>query len=657
MTDGALTRCTRPCSNPGVRGIAARWRLHSVGMILSLLSRPQPTGPEAPVQENLVSGDTVHRAERRSELPVPPAVSALVLSAAGLLLVATAYWVGPFGASWKPILYFAGQLTIFLPSAYWLLISSTPTRSDRLWLVVVLFGALTVAKLLYSPLEFKYGDELQHWRTASDVLASGHLFHGNFALPVSPRYPGLESVTAAVASLSGLSVFAAGVLVIAAARLLMALATFLLFERAARSSVVAGAASLFYVANAHFQFFDAMFVYEAFALPCAALVIVVVARPWSGGRATYLAWAAVSTVCVFVVIVSHHVTAWLFAAFLLLWAPIAALRPKRDPRPAAMALLTLAGIALWLKYVAPLTPGYATRPLLKTLSEFGHPSYAGATSAGGGAKPLFDQFFTAAALVAITLGVALGSTLAWRKYRGASLALALAASSLAYYGVVAFRFMPPDGAEISGRLMPFVFVAVAFVLAVALGWPKLPRLLKGMYAPGVLVIGAIIFLGGLASSWPPWWERLPGPYQAAAFERSIDPQSVQAAKWAGVWLRHTPAGTYAAADMTNAGLLTTYGDLNISYDVAPLFYAPTWGPAQRTFMVAHHIRYIVVDRRLSRYRPVGAVSYFRGAQSDRLPTPIPVGSLTKFDRVPGALRIYDSGDIVIYDMKGALNAP
>ncbi len=33
--------------------------------------------------------------------------------------------------------------------------------------------------------------------------------------------------------------------------------------------------------------------------------------------------------------------------------------------------------------------------------------------------------------------------------------------------------------------------------------------------------------------------------------------------------------------------------------------------------------------------------------------PLPLADLTKFDHVPGVARIYDSGNIVIYDLKGS----
>ena len=37
--------------------------------------------------------------------------------------------------------------------------------------------------------------------------------------------------------------------------------------------------------------------------------------------------------------------------------------------------------------------------------------------------------------------------------------------------------------------------------------------------------------------------------------------------------------------------------------------------------------------------------------------PIPLADLTKFNHVPGVSRVYDNGDIVIYDLQGAKVAP
>ncbi len=58
-----------------------------------------------------------------------------------------------------------------------------------------------------NPLYFASFDEFLHWRTADDILRTGHLFSENSMLPVGPYYPGLEIVTNALSTTSGLSTF------------------------------------------------------------------------------------------------------------------------------------------------------------------------------------------------------------------------------------------------------------------------------------------------------------------------------------------------------------------------------------------------------------------------------------------------------------------
>ncbi len=58
--------------------------------------------------------------------------------------------------------------------------------------------ALYAAKLLRDPFGFTFGDELAHLHNLQEILATGGLFGSNSILPVTPRYPGLESAAAAV---------------------------------------------------------------------------------------------------------------------------------------------------------------------------------------------------------------------------------------------------------------------------------------------------------------------------------------------------------------------------------------------------------------------------------------------------------------------------
>ncbi len=116
----------------------------------------------------------------------------LAVIAAGVLLVALAYQRGWEQAAGGQILYWAGQLLIFLPATARMISRSHGVgRWERLGLLLGVTASLYAVKYLYSPLAFKFPDELQHWRSATDIVTSHHLFTANASLPISPRFPGL----------------------------------------------------------------------------------------------------------------------------------------------------------------------------------------------------------------------------------------------------------------------------------------------------------------------------------------------------------------------------------------------------------------------------------------------------------------------------------
>jgi len=53
---------------------------------------------------------------------------------------------------------------------------------------------------------FTYADELRLWRGTVDVSQTGKLSYVNYLLPISPHFPGLEEVTSALMSVTGLIV-------------------------------------------------------------------------------------------------------------------------------------------------------------------------------------------------------------------------------------------------------------------------------------------------------------------------------------------------------------------------------------------------------------------------------------------------------------------
>jgi hypothetical protein len=135
----------------------------------------------------------------------------------------------------------------------------------------------------------------------------------------------------------------------------------------------------------------------------------------------------------------------------------------------------------------------------------------------------------------------------------------------------------------------------------------------------------------------------------AADTRSIESQGIAAAEWTKLNLG---TDNRIAADRINRILGATYGQqrpvtvLNDKVDVSPIFYAPKVTPEEVKLIERLQLRYLVVDYRLTKSRPAFGV-YF---EVDKPKTPMPASSLAKFDGLSNVNRIFDSGDIAIYDV-------
>ena len=632
----------------------------------------------------------------------------LLVMAAGVLLVALAYRRGWEQSASGDALYWVGELLIFLP-ATGRMISRSPAvgRRERLGLVLGVTAALYAVKYLYSPLAFKFPDELQHWRSATDILTTHHLFTPNASLPISPQFPGLEELTTALSSLTGLSVVTAGLLVAGLARLLLMLGLFELFRRVAGPEArtgrrrqgsaaangrqgperVAGFAALLYATSMHFQSFDAMFIYQALAIPLAVVVLVLLARAPDGTPRANRARVGIALVLTAAAVVTHHVTGFALLAVLALWAVVQWAGARRTPdwprdrRPMLLAGACAAFLLLWDGLVATDTVGYLT-PMLDTFRDLFGAGAQPAAGAGATPVPLFDQLTSYGAVAVVALLLAPAAWHVWRAQRHRPAAVVLTLASLSYYLVLGVRLASSDGPELAGRAFTYVYLPVAYVLAAGAmaalarsgGRPAAPA--QGEWEPAGVAVGrarrtgawaaavlgrpavvvmltAVVFVGGITSGWPPFWERLPGPYKVSAFERSVEPEGIAAAQWT---LAHLGPGNRFAADFTNYTLLGTYGDQDVVRNVADVYYSPVFGPAQVTQLADAGVQYLLVDLRLSTQLPAGGSYFPDDPQQDRHTTPIPRRDLTKFNSVPGIDRIYDGGDIVIYDVQEVLDA-
>jgi hypothetical protein len=590
-----------------------------------------------------------------SSLPV----SAVALAAAvGVFIASAAYTVGRLGyaaSPWADRAYWLGQALVVAPVAVRLLGRRRITANEAATLIVILTLAEYLLKICYSPTGFTFADELLHWRSTVNVLATGKLSTVNYGLPISPHYPGLEEATTALISVTGLPVFEAGLIIAGIAHLVFICLLYLIYGVIGRSYRAAGVAVLIYYSTPDLTSFNSMYVYETLALAFLGLAVFAAWRAATnksiGERVNWFILASLSTMAT---VITHHVTSYALAATLALISLVSLL--ARSTRTAAtigaLAVIAISGVACWIIFVAPDTLTYF-RPTVQgflqgiNALESGTSSHAPSTSA----EPFGNQVLEGVSILLVTLLLPVGWLQVWRHHRRDPWFLAMAVGSLGWFADLAIRVGISDGQEIAGRSATFIYIPVSFIVARAL--IRLVNMVLSrrarMTVVAVVTAGILMLLfDGLANGWPPYWERLPGPHQVAGFERSVGPEEIATADWT---LSALGPGNRIAADSGIYPVLAGYGDQNPLQGTEYLYTSPTYTNLITKRARAQAVQYVLVDRRLSTSLPSSG-TYFPGSPPSNSNHPIPLADLEKFNDLPGVARIYDSGDIVIYDLQG-----
>ena len=609
--------------------------------------------------------------EGRPRLPDPhlawgwwPALT--VVMAAGIWLVALGMGAARNSAPGADLLYWAGLALIFVPAAV-RAVSSQASRRERLGLVLAVALALNLVKVLHSPLLFTFYDELLHWRTLADILEYQRLFGSNPLLPVSPDYPGLESLAAAVAQVLGWGGFPAGLATLAVAQAAFGVVLYLFFEqRDGSGGRLAALAALIYMTNPDFVYFDNQFAYESLALPLALVALWAELRRQGAGPGRAWTWRIVAVLAAGGVIVTHHITSYFLLAMLAAWTLVTLLGRRwglRGPSPAWLTAITLAGVLAWLLIVARMTINYLGGNFASTLNEIlnliaGESQMRQLFHGGGGdVAPLWERLSGYASVLLIMVVLPAGLWAIWRHRRRDVFSLTLGLASLAYPAGQLLRFTP-FGLQIAGRLPAFVFVPLAYVLAyglytyVLLPWSRPRRVL----ASGAWL--AVVFIGGVILGWPRW-ERMPGPYEVVADARSVDRESIAAARWLGQIL---PINQRVAADRVNGLLALALGSQHTVSDsfegvpVSDLFFTTSWNAAMEQIVRDGRIHYLISDRRLMDGPPLAGI-YFEPQERSYEELAEPVGGPLReaLDTLPDVNRVMDGGDIRVYDLGAFLD--
>jgi hypothetical protein len=599
-----------------------------------------------------------------------PAIA--VSAGVGLLVCSVAHALSRATVASSHVLYLAGLLLIALPIFY-RLISKEARSGERLALVCLLGLTLYAVKVLREPFLFTVADEFLHAYNADQIGIHHHLFSRNPTLPVSSYYPGLEGATSALMEMTGLSSFGAGIIIVGAARLTLCVGLFCLFARISGSPRIAGIGAAIYAANPNFLILGTQYSYQSLALPLLVVILWTLAERELVPPSWLRTWAVPAVLLIAAVVMTHHVTSYGLAIALLALsiAYIAVGRGWRAPNPVSFAALTIGLAVFWLIVVSSTALRYlgdifgtALEVALDTLTgqaAFRVPFESSSDSALS-ATPIAPRLIAVMSVLILLACLPAGLRQVLRRHRRSPLALVLCLMAVGYFGALGFRLAsvvrPSAAWEIGDRAGEFLFIGLAFVVAYAfaVGYERLesrrhaPQVTRGSLA----AVFAVMLTGGVISGWPPWDTQLSQPIRVKADGHVIESEPLALARWANEHLRQERfvAPIAAAYTLLAPGQIRTYGAAAGERDAVDTFlFDPTLSNRQLFYLRNRDIRMVVTDRRRA------ADDFTRGYFFPLRPLPprgkllTPRGPLRKFRHIPTAGRIFDSGNIVVYDLE------
>jgi hypothetical protein len=575
-----------------------------------------------------------------------------------LMFLAWAFVRARAGLGSSEFLLWVSLTALIFPSAFRLAMAQ-PVRRERIGLILLLGMSLYLVKVMHSPVAFTFPDELSHLRNVNELLRTFHLFQENPILPVTSFYPGLPTVTGTLASLSGLSTFSSGILVLGIARLILFLSLFLLYEHVSGSARVAGLATLLYMANPNFLYWTAEYAYEPLALPFLVLVLLAVAkREMADDRRHYIAWTVVALSGLFTVIITHHMSSYILTGLLTVLVVFYAVRSRgKQWGPWDIAIIAVVATTSWLIWIASFTIEYlapvlggAVQSIFHLVAEEEKSRVLFTSGSTGRSAPLWEQAVAIGSVVLIAMGLPFGVYEIWEKYRTKIFALLLALIALVYLPMQMLRFSKA-GWETANRSSEFLFIGIGFVLALGIVNLGLSRWSDWRGQTILAGLAVVLFLGGFIAGWPPR-ARLPHAYMVSAGDHQVQPQAVSVAEW---MLANLGPNNRIAASKADAKLLGAYSQYpftDTASSIRTMFLSEDVGPAEIHTLSKRDIQYVLTDRKMISWdHMIGYYFYNEKSLSYLAPR-----AFKKFDRLEGVTRMLDAGDIVVYDVERYLSA-
>lgn len=567
--------------------------------------------------------------------------------------------------------FWAGIFAFLVPAA-WKLLSRHTRDLDR-YLIVVALGLYSyLPKFLAYPGRPAFFDEYAHWTQVERMFHDGLLFMRNNQVVVIGDYPAMHTTATSLRHLTGLSTYHVSVVMLLALHVVALIGVMAIGTRIGGSRHVGGIAALFYAIGPGFWYFNSQFAYESFSIilfiwSVTSLVHMQMSRTTSWNRT---AWLISGILISFTLTGSHHLSSYsnliVLGAFVAASFVLVVLR-KESPANFLEGLAFFVIVALltgwWFVNEAPNTRAYLQPYIEGGISETA--GFLSDTETGGGEDaaaqrelfsgstiPLYEKVLSFATPVLVAAMAAFAWLVQWRRGMKRSSALAMAFVAGVYF-VVYPMMLSETGAEGARRSWSFTNVGVAVLIALGVQIFPLARrwTWRTLGTVGVMACMAIIMIGNIAAGTNELY-RFPGPYVFGSDTRSTTNELFETA----AWFRETQGPDQGLiSDRTNQ---IVFASRALAILGVPSESYPVWDfivkeepvdPGLLDQVADEDLRFVVIDKRQIEFIPrtkfyLDQKEPLAGERTE----PVGIGSLTKWDEMPYALRIYESDHLIVY---------
>jgi hypothetical protein len=527
----------------------------------------------------------------------------------------------------------------------------------KLLTLFVLGLILFLPHVLGSPDRFLFYDELTH-QTNTNMIANSGSTNFQSVHPFIASYPGVELITVSLVFLTGLSTYQCGLILIGFVHSILIIFLYLFFKTISGSERIAALGAFTYLSLDMYVFFESMFSYESLALCFLTFCLYIMAKLILSNGTAKRSFFITLAFSISALVITHHFTAYFLVAITSSMFVFSLVRrPTKPARIGSILLLTLVLVLSWIFFVSVLSVSYYQNLFIDRFMRAISTPLTNSGVGGLASQPLFT-FPTYEMIIRRFLYLPLTFLffiIGVFYSRHNKVIPKFFGWTLISFGFL--YFLPRIVVLFTGiidlsRFYEFLFVGTAFVIGCGLErlffHPRRKLIVLQTTRPAVFILLIVILVGGIGIGVSPPYRSPGSTTPSASGLDSYTSDVFHAADWfvsrAGFYNR-------ISTDSRTGILFTNYAQQYATRDDAQdVFYPSTVDGTVTYYLGISDISYLVIDRRISSLLPEVGYYFDRGETNlENYSQPVPTESLDKFDSSHLFIKVYDNGNINMYN--------